>query len=173
MYFEGLFSGYLGIVHTFFAVLAMVSGAWVLLLPKGGQRHKQIGYIYVGAMTLMLLTAFCIYSFFGGFGVFHFLAIVSSVTLVLGMYPALKRGPNWLALHYRLMSWSVAGLYAAFVAEVAVRFLPMAYFGWVVGIGSALVIGFSAYMIYGKRRQVLEKYKRWNNRTDILQKKKA
>lgn len=167
------FSGTLGIVHTLFAVLAMVSGLWVVFLPKGGVKHRQLGYVYVGAMVLMLLTAFGIYKLFGGFGVFHGLAIVSFLTLIFGMYPALKRGPNWLALHYRLMSWSVAGLYAAFVAEVAVRFFPRAYFGLIAGLGSFIVIGLSAFFIYGKRKQVLEKYQHWNKVKEVVSKKNA
>ena len=156
-----IFSGYLGVLHTLLALLAMGSGAYVLLLPKGGQRHKRLGYVYVGSMLLMLLTAFGIYKLFGGFGVFHVLAIVSFITLLLGMYPAFKRGQGWLAQHYKLMNWSVAGLYAAFVAEVAVRFFPRQYFGPIVGIGTAVVVGISAYFIYSKRSQVLERYKRW------------
>ena len=160
---EGLFSSNLGIIHTVVAVVAMVSGGWVLVQRKGGRLHKKIGYIYVGSMLLMIFTAFGIYRLFGGFGMFHFLALVSFFTLLGGMYPALKRGPDWLAQHYKLMSWSVAGLYAAFVAEVAVRFFPPNYFGLIVAVGSALVIGTSFYLIYGKRRHVLEKYKGWNN----------
>ncbi|WP_224999273.1 DUF2306 domain-containing protein [Cesiribacter sp. SM1] len=158
---ENLFGNYIGIVHTFFALLAMLSGGWVLLQSKGGKRHRQIGYVYVGAMLLMLLTAFGIYRLYGGFGIFHFFAVISFLTLAGGMYPALKRPHNWLGLHYRLMSWSVAGLYAAFVAEVATRLLPQQYFGLVVGIGSALVLGISAYLIYGSRKHILEKYKKW------------
>ncbi len=158
---EEFISSYLGISHTIFAVVAMISGVWVLLQPKGGRRHRQLGYVYVGAMLLMLITAFGIYRLFGGFGIFHFFAVISLLTLAGGMYPALKRYRNWLGLHYRLMSWSVAGLYAAFVAEVATRVFPQKYFGWIVGLGSALVIGISAYLIYSRRKYILEKYKRW------------
>lgn len=74
---ESFFGNAIGIVHTIFAVIAMLSGAWVLLQPKGGTRHRQMGYVYVGAMLLMLLTAFGIYRLFGGFGIFHFFALIS------------------------------------------------------------------------------------------------
>lgn len=158
-----IFSSIVGIVHTGLAVVAMGSGAFVLLLPKGGRRHKQLGYVYVVSMLLMLATAFGIYRLFGGFGPFHALALLSLITLAIGMYPALKRGPNWLALHYKLMSWSVAGLYAAFVAEVAVRVFPPQYFGLIVGIGTTAVVVVAAYFIYGKRSQVLQRYKQWQH----------
>lgn len=92
---------------------------------------------------------------------FHALAIVSFLTLIAGMYPAIKRKQGWIAQHYRLMSWSVAGLYAAFVAEVAVRIFPLRYFGWIVSIGSFLLIGTAAVLIYGRRKQVLKKYSAW------------
>ena len=167
MIFERIFSGTLGFTHTLFAVIAMISGIWVVVSTKGGLRHKQLGYIYVASMLLMLLTAFGIYRLFGRFGVFHGLAIVSFLTLVAGMYPALKRKPNWLAQHYRLMSWSVAGLYAAFVAEVAVRFFPREYFSWIVAIGSFVVIGTSAFLIYGRRKQILRKYKAWEVESSV------
>lgn len=158
---EILFGNYIGIAHTIFAVVAMITGIWVILQPKGGRRHRQIGYLYVGTMLLMLVTAFGIYRLFGGFGIFHFFAVLSFLTLMGGMYPAIRRYKNWLPQHYRLMCWSVAGLYAAFVAEVATRLLPVKYFGLVVGLGSALVIGVSAYLIYGRHKYILEKYKKW------------
>ena len=156
------FSSTLGIIHTLLALTAMISGGWVLLQPKGGLRHKRLGYVYVGSMLLMLFSAFGIYRLFGGFGVFHVLAIVSLVTLFLGMYPALNRKTGWLAQHYKLMNWSVAGLYAAFVAEVAVRVFPMRYFSIIVGIGSTAVVAVAAFFIYSRRSQVLERYKRWS-----------
>lgn len=36
MNLEGIFSGTLGPIYTFFAVMAMFSGGWVLLRTKGG-----------------------------------------------------------------------------------------------------------------------------------------
>lgn len=91
-----------------------------------GKPRRRIGYAYAVSMLLLLVTAFMIYRLFGRFGVFHIAAIVSTVTLLGGMIPVVRRKPvnSWLNLHFSFMYWSVFGLYAAFVAETAVR-LPI------------------------------------------------
>ena len=58
--------------------------------------------------------------------------------MLVGILPVLLRTKNWIKLHVYFMYWSVIGLYAAFVAEVAVR-IPNTAFWWMVGIGSVLV----------------------------------
>ena len=114
-----------GWLHLIASILALVFGTWVLITLKGTRVHRRVGYLYAFSMILLLATAFLIYRLFGRFGVFHFAAIVSAVTLACGMVPAVLRKPkNWLDLHFGFMYWSVFGLYAAFVAEVAVR-LPV------------------------------------------------
>jgi uncharacterized membrane protein len=114
-----------GWLHLIASILALVFGTWVLITPKGTRAHRRVGYLYAVSMLLLIATAFLIYRLFGRFGVFHIAAIVSAVTLAGGMIPAVLRKPkNWLGLHFSFMYWSVFGLYAAFVAEVAVR-LPV------------------------------------------------
>ena len=105
------------------AVVALVTGAWALYLPKRSRAHKRVGYAYAGAMAIMLITAFQIYALFGSFGVFHWLAVISSITLVGGMVPVLLRWPagNFLTYHFSFMYWSVVGLYMAFFGELAAR----------------------------------------------------
>ena len=114
-----------GWLHLIASILALVFGTWVLITLKGTRVHRRVGYLYAFSMILLLATAFLIYRLFGRFGVFHVAAIVSAVTLACGMIPAVRRRPNnWLNLHFSFMFWSVFGLYAAFVAELAVR-LPV------------------------------------------------
>lgn len=116
---------WIGWLHLTASILALVCGTWVLITPKGPQAHRRIGYLYTVSMILLIATAFLIYRLFGRFGAFHVAAIVSAVTLAGGIIPAVLRKPkNWLDLHFSFMYWSVFGLYAAFVAEMAVR-LPV------------------------------------------------
>lgn len=141
-----------GLIHTIFAVLALLSGTLVLLRTKGDLLHKQIGYTYVISMLIMNLSGFGIYHLFGGFGIFHAMIFLSLFALFGGMYPVLFRNKvkNWYLQHIRVMSWSVVGLYAALVAEIATRVLPIAYFGWVVGLGTFLVCMIGSILINRK-----------------------
>ena len=132
-------------------MVAMLAGAGVFFLPKATLRHKRVGYVYFVAMLVMLVTTFFLYHLFGSFGIFHVLAVVSSVTLLAGMIPVWSRAciPDWAAYHFSFMYWSVVGLYAAFVAETAVR-IPDTPFFAMVGIGTFVVmtagnIGFRWY----------------------------
>ena len=84
----------LGAVHLWAATAALISGAVVVLRPKGVGPHKWIGRIYLVAMVLTLGTAFSIYELFGGFGAFHIAATVSTVTIVAGIMPAWRRKPR-------------------------------------------------------------------------------
>jgi len=119
---ENIVSGTTGLVHLIVSVVAMITGIIVLVMKKGTKRHKQIGYVYVLSMLLLNITAFMIYRLFGGFGIFHFFAIVSMLTLLAGMYPILNRkGQNYIFKHFTYMYWSIVGLYCAFCAEVLTR----------------------------------------------------
>ena len=145
-----------GLVHLVAACVALISGALVLFLPKATRLHIRIGYVYFAAMLVMLVTSFSLYHLFGSFGMFHWLAVVSSVTLLAGMIPVWFRRsiPNWAAWHFSFMYWSVVGLYCAFAAETFVR-LPQSPFFAMVGIGSGLVGGIGAYF-FRKNKDVWE-----------------
>lgn len=124
---------YLGLFHTSIAFLAMAFGAIVLLRPKGTQRHRQLGYAYIICMVLLNGSAFGIYNFGGKPSLFHAFAIISLVTLVAGLLPAMrKKSKDWYKKHFYFMSWSVVGLYCAFWAETGTRLLNGKEFWWVV-----------------------------------------
>lgn len=149
-----------GLVHTIASVLALLFGTWVLFAKKGDKRHKQIGYAYTVSMVIVLITSFFMYNLFGGFGIFHIFAIVSSVTLVAGMVPIIRRKPNhYITLHYNFMYWSVIGLYGAFLAEVLTRIPPLfiqdkeilpLFFG-LVGVSVFIVMALGYYFMFKKR----------------------
>ena len=137
----------LGTVHLIAAILAMITGIIVILKGhKGNPFHKKIGYLYVFAMLLLNGTAFGIYNF-GKFSMFHFFSVISLLSLTAGMFPMVLKWKNKMRFHYRYMSWSVVGLYAAFVAEVFTRFIRFEYFWVVVMVGTMLVSAVGGYLI--------------------------
>lgn len=118
--------GFVSWVHVISALVAMALGLWVLLRRKGDRLHRRLGYGYMANMFVVNGTAFAMYGLFGKFGPFHVAAVVSLLTLIAGLRPALRRPrmPDWLQRHMVYMYWSVIGLYAAFFSEVMVR-LPL------------------------------------------------
>ena len=103
----------IGLIHLIASVVALIAGTLILFLTKGTQLHKRIGYTYVTSMTILLITAFMIYRLFGTWGVFHWTALISTLTLICGLVPILTRRPtnNYISLHFSFMYWSVIGLY--------------------------------------------------------------
>lgn len=124
--FDNFVSSQIGLVHLLMASFALIFGSFVLADAKGTVFHRRVGYLYALSMLGLNITALMIYQLFGKFGVFHWAAVLSLVTLFAGMIPVIARRPRkqWLGLHFNFMYWSVLGLYAAFVAEMATR-LPI------------------------------------------------
>jgi uncharacterized membrane protein len=121
-----------GAIHAGFGIAGLLLGLAVVVLPKGTAWHRRVGLLYAAAMLLLNATALAIYDLFGGFGAFHILALVSLATLAAGVLPVwLRRPREWLDIHARCMSWSYAGLVAAFFAEIGAR-LPGV--GFVTGV---------------------------------------
>jgi uncharacterized membrane protein len=112
-----------GLIHLISGIVALIFGGAVLLMKKGTQIHRKVGYVYVFSMAILLISSFLIYRLFGRFGVFHVFSLISTVSLLLGMLPMFKkvRTPKDYETHFKRMYWSVAGLYAAFAAESFVR----------------------------------------------------
>lgn len=119
-------------VHLSAALLALVTGTYLLATPKGTRRHRRVGWVYAGSMVVLLRTAFQIYFLFGRFGIIHWGAVGSVLALLVGIGAAWLRPVlrGWLRWHYLGMGASVVGLYAAFIIESAYRFFPLAYFWW-------------------------------------------
>lgn len=135
-------------VHTILAVVAIVAGAWNFMQPKGTRPHRRVGWVYAGSMVGMLATSFFIFDLFGGFGVFHVMALFSAATLALALYFPLRRHrhPGWLVHHYYWMSYSYVGLVMAggshlFGLVPGVPWMLRAFLFWGVPylVGSALI----------------------------------
>jgi uncharacterized membrane protein len=159
----------LGQVHFLTALIALVSGAWVLLRRKGTARHRQVGWLYVASMLALNVSALLIYRLTGTFGPFHFAALISLATLLAGVVQARRRlrgDRNWLPRHYFYMTWSYLGLAAAAVAETATRLPalqsvaggPTAAFWTAVVIASVAVFTVGAMLIRRKADIVIRPF---------------
>lgn len=139
-----------GAVHLIFAFIALAVGLFVVLMRKGTRIHRTLGHIYFSSMLGLNITALCIYRLFGGFGVFHFLALVSLAGILSGIGFAVLRRPrdSWLKGHRASMLWSYAGLLAAFTAEIAVR-VPNVRF-WPAVVFPSLLLTTIAWFLINK-----------------------
>jgi uncharacterized membrane protein len=158
-----------GQVHFLTAIVALASGAWVLLRRKGTARHRQAGWLYVASMLALNVSALWIYRLTGTFGPFHFAALISLTTLIAGVVNARRRlrgDRNWLPRHYFYMTWSYLGLAAAAVAETATRVPalqavaggPTAAFWTAVVVASVAVFAIGAMMIRRKAEPILRPF---------------
>ena len=169
----------IGTIHFAASVASIVLGAVVLWQgPKGGRRHRRIGWTYVIAMLTVNATAFMLYGLFGGFGPFHVAAIISLTGLVAGTLAARSarkarlahqpfRRSHRVELHFWWMTFSYVGLVAALASEAITR-LPAtravaggagAMFGAAVGGATALVFAVGSYLIVTRRARSLEPFR--------------
>ncbi|WP_375446637.1 hypothetical protein [uncultured Fibrella sp.] len=128
------------LIHVGAAIVALATGTFVIMKPKGTARHQQVGYVYVVSMMVVLTTAFGIYRLFGRFGIVHWGAVFSWLALIGGIGTVWLRAHlrNWLLWHYLGMSLSVMGLYTTFVVEATYRLFPARFFWWTT-LGTSLV----------------------------------
>lgn len=149
-----------GIIHLFASVVALLSGSLVLRNAKGSELHRKIGYVYTVAMTILLATAFMIYRLHGSFGILHWFAVISSLTLLAGIVPVLRRKPdNYMIRHLSFMYWSVIGLYCAFFAEILTR-LPFLFdFGHDITVIFYALVGVATAIVGGLGSLFFRRYK--------------
>lgn len=151
----------IGWIHAAFGLCALGTGAAVILRPKGTRRHRKLGRLYVASMIGLLSTAFFIYRLFDGFGVFHWLAVLGTLTLIGGFGAARLRHlvSGWLEPHYYLMGYSYVGLLAATGAEIAVR-APGSSFGWAAGSASIGITIAGAVLIHSRADDLITSMRR-------------
>ena len=165
---DNIVTGATGLIHLISSIIALITGVFVLTTAKGTKAHKQIGYIYVISMIILNITAFMIYRLFGKFGIFHWFAILSFLTLLLGIYPVLvKNFINYLLVHFNYMYWSVVGLYCAFCAEILTR-IPFIYdlpnkgqlFGILTGVSIFIVMTIATIIFVKMKPKWTKQYER-------------
>jgi uncharacterized membrane protein len=77
-------------VHAFAAMAAFVLGGIQLAAPKGTLPHRALGWIWVGLMLVVSITAFFIHQLrvWGPWSPIHLLAIFTLIMLPLGVVAA-------------------------------------------------------------------------------------
>ena len=143
--------------HVLAAFSALGAGVAVLLSPKGTHIHRVIGSVYVFALLLVNLAALSLHRE-NTFGVFHALAVVSLVTIAVGLSPFLlgKRSPMVIATHAYCMTWSYAGLVAAGCGQLTVV-VGQDVGAWVVPVTIATVLSISSIVIFGRVPSILDR----------------
>lgn len=142
--------------HVLAAFSALCVGAAVLLLPKGTHTHRVIGTVYVLALVLVNVAALSLHRE-NTFGVFHALAVVSLVTIAVGLSPVLlgKSSPPVIATHAYFMTWSYAGLVAAGCGQLVVA-VGQGDGAWVVPVVIGTVLSISGVIIFRRVPSTLD-----------------
>lgn len=114
---------WLGTAHIGVAVVAILLGVLVFARPKGTRQHRLYGRLYLAGMIFVNLFALSIHDDSkGALGPFHYLAILSLLTIAAGAFTAFKArsAKSWALPHAYFMAWSFAGLLAAALGQLAV-----------------------------------------------------
>ena len=120
-----MISSSLGAAHLTAALVALLFGFVVLAAPKGTQPHRLFGAGYVSAMVVANLSALGMFRLTGAFNAFHGLALLSLLTIVWGLFVAMRRRKGWMSSHLYCMSYSYLGLLAAAASELVLRIAPL------------------------------------------------
>jgi uncharacterized membrane protein len=77
-------------IHAFAAMAAFALGVVQLAAPKGTLPHRTMGWVWVGLMLVVSITAFFIHQIriWGPWSPIHLLAIFTLVMLPIGIYAA-------------------------------------------------------------------------------------
>lgn len=118
--------------HTGLALLALALGAFQLYMPKGGPRHRMVGYVWASLMMLIAASSFFInqIQLIGPFSPIHILSIVTLVGVPRALLAA-RRGDY--AGHQRGMKivfWSAlvgAGLFTLLPGRIMGHVLLSAF----------------------------------------------
>jgi len=146
-----------GLIHVISSIISLITGTWIVLNTKATSIHKRVGYVYVVAMTIVIVTSFMIYRLFDGFGIFHGFAILSTIALVGGMLPMIKKNRTVkdLEQHATVMGWSVVGLYCALISEVCAR-IEFNYAIIVLSVGCGITCSLGSYLIKKTKTKYLQ-----------------
>lgn len=107
-------------IHIGSSILAIISGAFVLLLQKGDRWHTILGRVYAASMITLAAVSFGIYEVTGSFYIFHAISIQSLFFTLAGL--CLSRFlrtqiSGWLIWHGRFMVYSYITLIVTGTAQ--------------------------------------------------------
>jgi uncharacterized membrane protein len=111
---------WLGLLHLILVIVALAVGTVQFLRRPGTRDHRRRGYLFVGALLVSDVIVFGIYEDSQTPGIFHLLAIISLVSLIVAT--ALVRGRTTLGrrmAHAHVMLWSFGGVVAAGLGQGA------------------------------------------------------
>ena len=171
---EGL--GTLIAVHVASAILAILSGAVVFLLPKGTRAHRRMAAVYVVAMVVttgvvVFVPATVLPFGNSGYGFFHLFILVGLVSSALGLFGLVQwrrtRDRRWLRMHQIRFAFSYAGLLMAGFSQfftnprfgIVTEMTPATF--WIVFVGTNLaMLGAAIYVVqrYLARGDPLRRY---------------
>ena len=125
---------FFGWLHSIACVIALIAGTYVMIARKGTRRHRLLGWWYAGAMMVQAITIMAVYRFdvlLGRppkvgphiFGVFHWMAIATSVAVALAIFAATRqrRSIVWAHVHAQAMLFSYFLLVGGLINEAVVR----------------------------------------------------
>lgn len=109
-------------IHVGAVVSAYVTVFFLFFSAVGSYRHRKLGTAYAVSMLATSLSGFGIYSFTGGFSIFHALSIVTLVTILSAIRSIViykkTREKKYLIAHYFNFAYSFMGLNMAAIAQV-------------------------------------------------------
>ena len=116
-----------------------------------------IGTVYVLVLVVVNVAALSVHRE-NTFGVFHALAVVSLVTIAVGLSPLLlgRRSPPVIATHAYCMAWSYAGLVAAGSGQLAAA-VGEGDSSWVTPAVIVTVLAVSGVVIFGRVPSTLDR----------------
>ncbi|MDC0891458.1 DUF2306 domain-containing protein [Gammaproteobacteria bacterium] len=113
-------------LHALPGLLALILGSIVLLSKKGTKTHKRRGYMWLGLMLLISLTAIFIQEINpGSYSLIHLLIPWTIFSIIFGIYAIKKfkvtKNKVWRHLH----QWTMIGLFfGALVIAGAFTLMP-------------------------------------------------
>ena len=113
-------------LHALPGLLALILGSIVLLSKKGTKTHKRRGYMWLGLMLLISLTAIFIQEINpGSYSLIHLLIPWTIFSIIFGIYAIKKfkdtKNKVWRNLH----QWTMIGLFfGALVIAGAFTLMP-------------------------------------------------
>ena len=135
----------LGLAHVVAVTSALVLAFVVLALPKGTSRHVALGAAYVAVLTSGNVAALLVREQSGDLGPFHLLAVISLLTIAGGVVTSPRRRRGSDTAHGHFMLWSVVGLTAAGLAQLAGASFPrQAPWPVLLVISASIAVGFLA-----------------------------
>jgi len=148
----------IGAVHGIACLIALMAGAWNMVLRKGTDSHARVGLAYMLSMVVVNVSVFAMYKFDiasfqpfkagpNTFGIFHWFAVWTLGFLAIGWFAASRQEKVlWAYLHPIMMVLTyymllAGGINEMFVRVDALRALAIASAGGSQQFGQSPLIG--------------------------------